>query len=850
MFPRALPLVQVNDDGTFHVVDETVEVLSTKFDAPLSVLCIAGLFRTGKSFLLNRIILTEPGGGGSPVNSSSKEEDDDATVPASSSASDAPMSTPTTRQRARAAAAAASSSGSKCNRSGESRGGGGFRVGNTVQACTKGIWMWSEPLVVRAADGTMVNVCVIDTEGSGSPAATSNHDARIASLGLLLSSFFVYNSVGRIDDSALSALTTVTHVTSQLHAHAVDGCAASPSPPLPGFLWVLRDFALQLQGVDGGSVDSDTYMEESLSGEKQDARQHLRQFFRHRGCATLIRPVMEESELQHLDDVPDAQLRPEFVAAARSLRHRILLATAGRPLRHHQSTTQSATSPLLLVGGSMVAGLLHRYVASINSGAVPHIYDAWDSVVALERMKAEKQMLSSYPPRLAAVYERSTAADAPPTSVSSFRDALGVVVDDVWSAFASAVSSLGVDVSVSARDVHDVYVRMLSECASYTSRYEASWRLRVESGVTSLVDSMVSDVDTYESWSVFRDALTERLGEFQQAYGTDDATQLILWREAFKLLDVVPHYFGDTPDTVQRVSHLSQQVVQYEEQLESLQRSAKHQVDALTLELSGAVSRASSVEEDVEELTLALTKAREEVRCMTEQVCEASELRGQVSAHVLRVQELEDMLTRCEDDAARKQADAHLSALKSVDALKQLREADAKQFATELASVKASEEGAQSEISKLKQECAKSNARARACSERVSALSVELEDATTKANLAARELRAKEDTERAVQLRVVELERQVHDAESRVRKKQRVSGDSGDAVKLVKAETELLFLRSSKSELASALATEKARCVELERQIRSVQRSADETVQRERLKHETALAQMEMRGMK
>jgi hypothetical protein len=56
--------------------------------------------------------------------------------------------------------------------------------------------MWATPLSGFSANGEPVTVIVIDSEGIGGLDEDSNHDTRIFSLALLLSSFFIYNSMG------------------------------------------------------------------------------------------------------------------------------------------------------------------------------------------------------------------------------------------------------------------------------------------------------------------------------------------------------------------------------------------------------------------------------------------------------------------------------------------------------------------------------------------------------------------------------------------------------------------------------------------------------------------------------
>jgi len=53
----------------------------------------------------------------------------------------------------------------------------------------------------------------MDTEGLGALDEDSNHDVRIFSLAILISSYFLYNSVGSIDENALSSLSLVINLT-------------------------------------------------------------------------------------------------------------------------------------------------------------------------------------------------------------------------------------------------------------------------------------------------------------------------------------------------------------------------------------------------------------------------------------------------------------------------------------------------------------------------------------------------------------------------------------------------------------------------------------------------------------
>jgi hypothetical protein len=66
-------------------------------------------------------------------------------------------------------------------------------VGSTVNACTKGIWIWSEPIYDEEKN---IWVYYMDTEGLGSTSRSETHDSRMFALSILLSSYFIYNSRG------------------------------------------------------------------------------------------------------------------------------------------------------------------------------------------------------------------------------------------------------------------------------------------------------------------------------------------------------------------------------------------------------------------------------------------------------------------------------------------------------------------------------------------------------------------------------------------------------------------------------------------------------------------------------
>lgn len=96
----------------------------------------------------------------------------------------------------------------------------GFPVGSTIQSCTKGLWLWREVFYSPTDILKETPIIIIDTEGLGAFDEDDNHDSKIFLLALLLCSLLVFNSVGSIDENALTNLSLVVNLSKTLQVKA------------------------------------------------------------------------------------------------------------------------------------------------------------------------------------------------------------------------------------------------------------------------------------------------------------------------------------------------------------------------------------------------------------------------------------------------------------------------------------------------------------------------------------------------------------------------------------------------------------------------------------------------------
>jgi hypothetical protein len=272
----------------------------------------------------------------------------------------------------------------------------GFNVGSTVNACTKGIWLWTEKLKSQNKDHEDSVVIVMDTEGFGAVTEGQNHDSRVVLFSMLLSSMFIYNSVGSIDENALQSLGLIVNMAKNIQKEGTGSQELDDETIIetfPNFVWVVRDFTLQLVDEQNFKISSNTYFERALNPVKgcsikaegkNKVRRLIKHFFRTRDCITMVRPVQNESDLQKLQELPDYRLRTEFLKQIDLVRNTVF-----------QNVEPKKVNGRFVDGPQFIA-LAEAYTESVNSGKTPCIDNAWEFVRKFENKKRMSAMIQFF----------------------------------------------------------------------------------------------------------------------------------------------------------------------------------------------------------------------------------------------------------------------------------------------------------------------------------------------------------------------------------------------------------------------------------------------------------------------
>jgi hypothetical protein len=280
--PRALQLVRLNArTGQMEVGAEALAALRA-CKGPVGVVAVAGRARSGKSFVLNAILRRAAGaaaessgggiGGAAASSSSSAPAADDVCSP------------------------------------------GGFALAHSYRPCTKGLWLWSAPVGPidtltgqqeqqpreqprRGAPSATAghphsnhhhhHLVLLDTEGIDAYDQTTTDGVRIFALAVLLSSLFVFNQFGAIDEAALDRLSLVTELTR--HIRVREGRVASKREEKGGAeasqeeaekkrasssSWAAKQSAGSARG--GGKGDEEEEDEDEEDEEEEERRRNMR----------------------------------------------------------------------------------------------------------------------------------------------------------------------------------------------------------------------------------------------------------------------------------------------------------------------------------------------------------------------------------------------------------------------------------------------------------------------------------------------------------------------------------------------------------------------------------------------
>ncbi|XP_070636147.1 guanylate-binding protein 6-like isoform X1 [Bos indicus] len=252
------PICLVENRNNQLLVNPRALKILEQISQPVVVVAIAGLYRTGKSYLMNRL-------------------------------------------------------------AGQNHG---FCLGSTVQSETKGIWMWCVPhpskenhtLVLLDTEG-LGDVEKGDSKNDSWIFAL----AVLLSSTCIYNSMGTINHQALEQLHYVTELTELIRIKSSPISDDVEDSVEFVRF-FPDFVWTVRDFMLELK-FNGNPITEDEYLENALklipgaNHQIQNSnlpRECIKKFFPRRKCFVFDRPASNRKQLLHLEEIPDNELDVNF----------------------------------------------------------------------------------------------------------------------------------------------------------------------------------------------------------------------------------------------------------------------------------------------------------------------------------------------------------------------------------------------------------------------------------------------------------------------------------------------------------------------------------------------------------
>ncbi|KAM6364692.1 guanylate-binding protein 1-like [Pluvialis apricaria] len=329
--PEPVCLIENTQTKGLVVHQEALQVLS-EITQPVVVVGITGLYRTGKSYLMNRLA---------------------------------------------------------CQRK-------GFSLGSGLQSHTKGIWMWCVPhpcqpghtLVLLDTEG------LGDVEKGDTKNDTWIFVLTVLLSSTLI--YNSKGTIDQQAMEQLHYVMKLSEHVKLKAAPEQSKDKLKDSEKFvsffPTFVWTVRDFTLQLE-MDGEEISEDEYLEKALnlkSGNSPEVqhynqpRECIRQLFPNRKCFVFVQPA-DRRDLVRLEELQDHEIDPEFQQQVEKFCRHIW-----------ENSSPKTIPGGRIITGTLLGKLAEAYVEAIQSGAVPCLESAVLALAKIANAAAVEEAVKLY----------------------------------------------------------------------------------------------------------------------------------------------------------------------------------------------------------------------------------------------------------------------------------------------------------------------------------------------------------------------------------------------------------------------------------------------------------------------
>ena len=328
----------------------------------------------------------------------------------------------------------------------------GFPLGSTIQAQTKGFWIWSGDFPGNKAYAMIL----IDVEGLGDPEeGDRSYDSKLFTLALLSSSLFIYNIMGTISADSLHELSLATKVVDEIIEKTTTGEITFTGKQFPHLVLTIRDQCLELK-ADGKQLTPNEYLDHCLKEKivpskcsieerkKMDDNNNVRKAIcscfprERRNCHVFPKPADDE-QMKNLEKLQESELKPKFKEATEKFVD--IIKSNAKPIQFNGS----------VLNGHSFAVMFEALMKSVNSLNIK-IRPTFDSVVHESIHRANADAIKT-------IEEMFQEAELPMAS-SKLEELIEKVSEKVTNDFTASCIGIKSDPEI----LNDLKERLKKEC--------------------------------------------------------------------------------------------------------------------------------------------------------------------------------------------------------------------------------------------------------------------------------------------------------------------------------------------------------------------------------------------------
>ena len=241
----------------------------------------------------------------------------------------------------------------------------------------KGVYFWTSPL---NKENSKEKILFIDTQGLNTNISENDLEYKLLTLILIISSLFIYNTIGDIDSNSLNNLQLIMHLNDLINfAQKNIDKDEMISELCPKFIWTLRDF--DLEKYKKINKIRDAYLEECLNDDRFKGKNNdeinminksLGKYFKKRECVIMPCPVEDEKELANLRKMNLHELNSDFQNEFEVLKKKVYESSEAKSLYGKKIT------------GPFLVNLLQLFITEINNDNIPNIDKIFLNLIKIE----------------------------------------------------------------------------------------------------------------------------------------------------------------------------------------------------------------------------------------------------------------------------------------------------------------------------------------------------------------------------------------------------------------------------------------------------------------------------------